>query len=105
MTNKAMRVLGYIEWGVGGLAAIGTWTTTNLRCVQLMGLGVRLPGQLVQASANATPANNVVRRCAGQWNLSLTFACFDPCNPVKLTAQANLYPDASEPTRIGAPLS
>ena len=33
-----------------GLAAVGTWTTTNIRCVQLMGLGVRLPGQLVQAS-------------------------------------------------------
>ena len=95
MSNKAMRVLGYIEWGIGGLAAVGNWTITNLRCVQLMGLGVRLPGQLVQAAAIS---DSTLQTWAGGGPVNgiyLSFACADPCNAVKISAQANVYPDAA----------
>src|SRR5262249_24351314 len=50
VASKPMRVLGYIEWNPPGVSAVGSWTTTNLRCVQLMGLGVRLPGHVVQTT-------------------------------------------------------
>ena len=96
ISNKPMRVLGYIEWGVGGLAAIGTWTTTNIRCVQLMGLGVRLPGQLCAASQVTDTGQQSWTGGAPVSGISLSgFTCWDPCNPVKVTAQSITYPDAA----------
>jgi len=50
VTTKPMRVLGYIEWNSTGVTA-GTWTTTNLIEVQLMGPDVALPGQIVQVAS------------------------------------------------------
>ena len=94
VTNKAMRVLGYIEWGIGGLASLGVWTTTNIRCVQLMGLGVKLPGHLVQACYQVDSTQQLWSG-GGPINGMLlgSFLTSDPCNPVKITCQANVYPD------------
>jgi hypothetical protein len=47
VTSKAFQILGYIEWSASGLTA-GTWTTTNLNFIQVMGPGVRKPGEPVQ---------------------------------------------------------
>ena len=88
-----MRVLGYIEWGIGGLASVGVWTTTNIRCVQLMGLGVRLPGQMVQAVAFSDSIQQIWAGGSPITEISISFGIIDPCNPVKITAQANVYPD------------
>ena len=76
MAFKPMRVLGYIEWDSPGLATVGTWTITNLRCVQLMGLGVRLPGQVVQSIiVSRQQYSDMVGRWAGNryrlWGLRL----------------------------------
>ena len=45
-TSKAIRTLGYMEWG-SGLATAGTWASgpTN---IQLMGPGVKKPGDVMQ---------------------------------------------------------
>ena len=94
LTSKAMRVLGYIEWGIGGLASIGVWTTTNIRCVQLMGLGVRLPGQLVQ-SIIVSDSNTAIWSGGGPVaGIGYGgFVCYDACNAVRVTAQVILWPD------------
>ena len=95
MANKPMRVLGYIEWNSPGLAAVGTWTITNLRCVQLMGLGVRLPGQVVQVDYRQRQQySDMVGRWAGEpVSVYGGFVCYDACNPVRVTAQVILWPD------------
>jgi hypothetical protein len=48
VSSKPQRILGYIEWGVGGLATLGTWTTTNIIQIQQMTPGTRKPGDVVQ---------------------------------------------------------
>jgi hypothetical protein len=57
VSSKAMRILGYAEWNASGLTA-GTWTTTNLSRVQLMGPGIRLPGTIVQSNSGVTTPND-----------------------------------------------
>jgi hypothetical protein len=92
---KPLRVVGYLEWTQSGLATGGTWTTTNLRCVQLMGLGVRLPGQVVQTFNildSGTYTTTGVTKVTSYGTPG--FTCFDPCNPVKIRAQGILWPGA-----------
>jgi len=48
VSSKPQRILGYIEWSVGGLATLGTWTTTNIIQTQQMTPGTRKPGDVVQ---------------------------------------------------------
>jgi hypothetical protein len=96
VASKPMRVLGYIEWNPPGLAAApGTWTTTNLRCVQLMGLGVRLPGHVVQTTIvtdSTTYTTTGLTKVAATSTAGMN--CFDPCNPMKIRAQGILWPSA-----------
>lgn len=90
---KPYRVLGYIEWNTAGLAVSATWTITNLRCVQLMGLGVRLPGQIIQA-IQVTDLNTYVNTGTAAV-AAITYAgftCFDSCNPIRVTAQGIMWP-------------
>lgn len=44
-SHQAFTVAGFIEWGVNGLATLGTWDLTNLLRTQLFGPGVPLPNQ------------------------------------------------------------
>ena len=94
MAFKPMRVLGYIEWNSPGLATVGTWTITNFRCVQLMGLGVRLPGQVVQ-SIIVSDSNTAIWSGGGPVaGIGYGgFVCYDACNAVRVTAQVILWPD------------
>jgi hypothetical protein len=54
VTNQPMRVLGYAEWNSSGLAAAGTWTSTNFTYVQLYGPGIPTPGQVIQTLQTTT---------------------------------------------------
>lgn len=45
-TNKSLRILGYAEWSPSGITA-GSWTITNLGYVQVMGPGIKKPGDVV----------------------------------------------------------
>jgi hypothetical protein len=47
VAGKYFRILGFIEWGSGGIATAGTWTVTNLLYVQKFGAGIRKPGYQV----------------------------------------------------------
>jgi hypothetical protein len=65
VTDKAFKVLGFVEWNTSGLTA-GTWTTTNLLKVQGAANGVKLPGQIINvafagsvAGSNTTSATYV----------------------------------------------
>lgn len=53
-TNKAMRVVGYLEYS-SGLTAAGTYDVVPTK-LQLFGGGVQLPGQLVQTARTDTGA-------------------------------------------------
>lgn len=55
LTNKAYRILGYVEYNSTGLATGGTYATAP-NFVQVFGHGVRLPGAVIQVAAfnNAT---------------------------------------------------
>lgn len=50
VSSKSMMILGFIEWGASGLSVAGTWNTTNLVAIQMMGPGVPRPGQVIQVS-------------------------------------------------------
>jgi hypothetical protein len=54
VSSKAYATLGYGTWE-SGLATAGTWSAAPTRA-QLFGLGVSLPGQLVQAQRTETGA-------------------------------------------------
>ncbi|MBR1198817.1 hypothetical protein JQ574_22735 [Bradyrhizobium sp. AUGA SZCCT0158] len=50
VTNKAFRILGYVDWNSSGVATAGTWTTTNLNSIVTFGPGIKKPGDVVQAA-------------------------------------------------------
>ena len=54
VSAKAYQILGYMTWE-SGLATGGTWNVGPTR-IQLYGLGVPLPGQVVQSAGNQTGA-------------------------------------------------
>lgn len=54
VTSKAYAVLGYMEWA-SGLTAAGTWDAGPTR-IQMFGLGVPLPGTVVQRARSQTGA-------------------------------------------------
>jgi len=50
VSNKALRILGYIEWNASGLATAGNWDLTNFYYAQVFGPGIRKPGDIVQTN-------------------------------------------------------
>jgi hypothetical protein len=81
VSSKAMRILAYAEWNVSGLTA-GTWTTTNLSLVQLVGPGVYKPGDVVQVSSNTV---------SGQiTTTNTTFTATGLSTPITPTSAANV---------------
>lgn len=60
ITNTPFRILGYLDWG-SGLATAGTWASAPTT-IQLMGPGIKKPGDIVQnihlGSATSGTASN-----------------------------------------------
>lgn len=56
LSNKAFRILGYIEYNSTGLATAGTYAS-GPNFIQLMGPGVKLPGDLIQTAMVTTTSN------------------------------------------------
>jgi len=56
VTSKAYAVLGYATWE-SGLATAGTWSSGPTR-VQLYGLGIPLPGHMIQEQLDIDGASN-----------------------------------------------
>ena len=95
VTAKAWRVLGYLEWAQGGLVVPGTWNTGAFRCAQLMSLGTRLPGSLVQSIMMQDSTSDTTIGTAVTTAYSFAgFLCNDPCNAVRITAQGIMWPDS-----------
>jgi hypothetical protein len=92
VTSKPMRILGYIEWGVAGLATLGTWTTTNIISILQQTAGGRKPGDVVQTWIASTSASFSVPSGSAQY----TAMKFGPmnlahaCNFVELTGSVIL---------------
>jgi hypothetical protein len=85
VTNKPMRILGYAEWGVGGLATLGTWTVTNIVSVIQKTTGGRKPGDVVQTWIVSTGASLTIPNVATYTALKFTaMNLMHPCNPVEL---------------------
>lgn len=82
VTTKAYRILGYLEWSLTGLTA-GTWTTDELLKTQLMGPGILLPGQVVQAASVSTATETATTSSTFQ-------ACTNLSKALTLTSAANL---------------
>ncbi len=57
-TSKAIRILGYMDWG-SGLATAGTWAS-GPTAIQLFGIGIKKPGEVVQTVAPALGTLTVV---------------------------------------------
>ena len=96
VTSKAMRILGYAEWGASGLVTAGAWTTTNLSAVQLMSATVKLPGAIVQdrgmvtATQTSTSGATFIITAA-----TLAITPRAACNPLKITSSGTLYAQAT----------
>jgi len=54
VTTKAMRILGWLEWG-SGLSAIGTWVVPTK--VSLFGPGMPRPGDIIQTRRNSSSSS------------------------------------------------
>jgi hypothetical protein len=94
--QKAMRVLGYMEWS-SGLPASGAWTIVPTK-IQLFGAGVSLPGMPVQApvrldtgsyaTGTGTYANNAIpTQSGGTQFMSQAITPVDPCNVLRVSVQ------------------
>lgn len=72
-TSKAIRVLGYMDWG-SGLATAGTWAS-GPTSIQMMGAGVSRPGsvmQLVQVTSSSQTSTTSSTFQASALTASLT---------------------------------
>jgi hypothetical protein len=91
LTNKAFRVIGHLDYDVGGtLATAGTYTTAPTK-LQLHGPGVRLPGAVVQTIVTTTTTTAVTSTSTGVANkvatsLTGTLTPTSGVNPIKVTA-------------------
>lgn len=76
VTSKAFRILGYVEYNSTGLATPGTYVTAP-NFVQLMGPGIKKPGDIIQfirastTTAGSTSSATYVALTTGQ-TLSIT---------------------------------
>jgi hypothetical protein len=88
VSSKPQRILGYIEWGVAGLATLGTWTTTNIIQIQQMTPGTRKPGDVVQtwtAYANTSVTQNAQAAIYSPLVLN-NINLLHPCNMTEIRA-------------------
>lgn len=82
-TNKAIRILGFLEWSAG-LATPGTWGTAN-SSMRLMGPGVKKPGDIVrQTFMSSTSPTNTATPSVVASSVAKNFTKTSAANPVRL---------------------
>ncbi len=89
LTGKALRILGYVEYG-SGLTTAGTYASAPTK-VQLFGPGVRRPGEPVQATQFSTTtqtSTSSTSAVATSVHTSLTLT--SAANPVRIKWGGNL---------------
>lgn len=69
-TSLPIRIIGYLDWGAG-LATAGVWASAPT-LIQLMGPGVRKPGDLVQSVMATTATNGISYSVTTAFQNSLT---------------------------------
>jgi hypothetical protein len=80
VTSKAFRIIGFVEWNTNGVATAGTWTTTNLSCVQTFGPGIKKPGDIVSVQHLAAFSSNTTSTSMVDTTCTLTFAMSSSAN-------------------------
>jgi hypothetical protein len=92
LTNKAFRIVGYVDYDVGGtLATAGTYSSAPTK-VQVFGPGVKLPGQVVQTvytTTTTTTSNSSTTKSATA--LTGTITPTSGVNPVKVSARGQVF--------------
>jgi phage gp46-like protein len=93
-TSEAVRILGYMDWA-SGLATTGVWAS-GPTTIQLMGPGIRKPGESVQRfflssqSGTTTAAGSYVATA-----LAKNFTKASAANPVRLDADGTVISNGS----------
>jgi hypothetical protein len=72
VTNKAFRILGFVDWNASGVATAGTWTTTNLNEIHTFGPGTPRPGAPTGNSASFSTTSNTTNGTSSFVSTALT---------------------------------
>lgn len=96
VTNKAFRILGYVEYNSTGLATAGTYATAP-NFVQLFGPGIKKPGDIVQGPVTGTSSSSTSTSSATYTASALTVAITpqSAANPIHVTAGGSLRQSTS----------
>lgn len=93
VTSKPFRILGYVEYNSTGLATAGTYATAP-NFVQVMGPGIRKPGEIVQIASNMTSTvgststtGSFVNLASGQ---TQAITPTSAANPLRIMTQGSL---------------
>jgi len=81
VSSKPMRILGYLDWN-SGVTTAGTWNTLPSK-IQIFGLGVRRPGEIVQTF------NNTFAAGSGSSSASTTLVDTNVTGSITLTSPCN----------------
>lgn len=111
VTSKVYRILGYLEWS-SGLATAGTWASAPSK-VQLLGPGVKRPGDVVQVAYTKTGAvatttttlpwdDTIPQNTEGAEFMNRAITPRSAANLLEISAQLHLANSA--PNRIAAAL-
>jgi hypothetical protein len=89
-TNRPVRILGYATWE-SGLATAGTWTA-GPTITQLMGPGVKKPGDVIQRRmASTTTGSGVITSATYTAALSTSITPISAANMVSASTAGNLF--------------
>ena len=96
LTNKAIRILGYIEYNSTGLATAGTYAT-GPNFIQTFGPGIKKPGDNVQANYNtgSFTGNNGTFPSIPSVNITKTLAMTSAANLVRATGKISAQSNSS----------
>lgn len=97
LTNRPFRILGYLEWSAG-LATAGTWNIKPTK-IQLFGLGIKKPGDVVQPLyGSTTSVATVTSSTFTITNNTVTITPTSAANPIRYFNTGSL----SNPTPAAA---
>jgi len=90
-TNKALIILGYLEWNSSGVTA-GTWTTSNYITTQMLSPGVHRPGDQVRSyyKVDSSPTTVAINTYATT-GLSQGIIVSSAANVVVVEASGHMY--------------
>lgn len=87
-SNKAIRILGYMEWA-SGLATAGQWASLPTK-IQLFGPGIKKPGDIVQEVwGSATTSTNTTSSAFSASGLSASITPTSAANLISARADGN----------------